>query len=317
MKTQRSYFLYKQTFRSPIITSKGAWKERVSWIFREYRKDGRVGFGEYAPVEMPTESQMKEIHKEADKWVDCKSDDLVYKYIRPALCSLKSSIWNLDMDCAQNLKKSARIWGIGKSATVSVIKRKIGMRCPKDEIPIILKWLNELPRDVNVRLDANESFSRVDLQRWTGALEGIPAVQFIEQPVGEFDDEWLLNYAAESPVPIALDESLLRLNNLDTIRHYPNNLFFVVKPILFPDWDLLFATLDQHMKKVIFSTVFESPFGYEALLRLAGRTDQVPGFERSCFYGTKNEFSEHHFQVLRSPSVSNEKLNSLWNALTQ
>jgi len=317
MELSRKYLAFKQSFKSPFVTSKGRWEERTSWVLREQKEDGSISFGEIAPIPGRNDIKTEEFQAELDNWTTYQVDSADFLWIRPALTSIASSIW-LNLDCPrQYLKSSARIWEMKPDHLEGVVKRKIGILPLTVEIPMIQKWLEDLPEGVRVRLDPNESFSRDDLQMWTESLMHYNSVEFIEQPTGFKDDEWLLNYAPQSPIPIALDESLLRLDLETQVAGLEGNMFFVVKPILFPDWISLFSVFNDCMDRVIFSTAFESPFGYEALLRLASHSPLVPGLERSCFLENKHEFKQHHQANLLSPSVSVDELDRLWRKLDQ
>ena len=75
--------------------------------------------------------------------------------------------------------------------------------------------------------------------------------------------------------------------------------------------------LEKRRDKVIVSTCFESPFGYEAVVRLSSNSMISPGLERSCFQGLSVEFCAHHNSVLSSPAVSVKELDKLWDLLAK
>ena len=315
MNTPRSYLRYEQPFQVPIRTARGVWKERVSWVFRELREGGIVSYGEIAPIPGLREIPENEIMKEAELWLKQGGQNEDFNFLGPALSCLNSSVWKFSSDSTSFLKTTARLWGMNASWNGSVIKRKIGINPIDDELPAVLEWLKTLPDHFRVRLDANESFSRDCFLKWADALEGNQKIEFIEQPTGKDDDDWLINMTSQTSVPIALDEALFRMYEPSLITSLPKKLFLIIKPVLFPDWFNLFANLKHRMNRVVFSTAFESPFGYESIIRLAADATQVPGLERSCFYGNKYEFPQHHQSVLSSPSVSSEKLDRLWQKL--
>jgi len=317
MSSPRSYLRYEQPFQVPLVTARGVWKKRVSWVFRELREGGRVSYGEIAPIPGLREIPENEIRKEAEFWINNGGQNEDFEFLGPALSSLDSSIWELSCDYTSFLKGTASLWGMNTSSNGSVIKRKIGVDVIDDELPAVLEWLKTLPEHFKVRLDANESFSRDCFLKWVDALGEDHKIQFIEQPTGRADDDWLIDFASQSSVPIALDESLSRMYDSSLITTLPRNLFLVIKPVLFPNWAKLFADLANRMNQVVFSTAFESPFGYESIIRLAADSTQFPGLDRSCFCGNKHEFSQHHQSVLSSPSVPCDKLDSLWQTLHQ
>jgi O-succinylbenzoate synthase len=317
MNSPRSYLRYEQPFQVPLVTARGVWKERVSWVFREHREGGRVSYGEIAPIPELREISENEIRKEAEIWLKHGGQNKDFNFLGPALSCLNSSIWKLPCDSSSFLKTPARLWGINASSNGSVIKRKIGVDPIDDELPAVLEWLKTLPDHFRVRLDANESFSRDSFLKWADALEGNQKIEFIEQPTGRDDDDWLINITSQTSVPIALDESLFRIYDSSLITSLPRSLFLVIKPVLFPNWVKLFSDLEDRMNHVVFSTAFESPFGYESIIRLAADSTQVPGIDRSCFCGNKHEFPQHHEPVLSSPSVPCDQLDRLWQTLHQ
>ena len=316
MKHQRRYFLFRQTFQTPLKTSKGVWRTRASLVLREDDGNGRVSFGEFAPIPGSPDEDLSMVTEEAKAWARGEDNADQLDYLVPAIQSLKSSIWT-KMGEGCKISESAKLWGINNSANCGVVKRKLGLLSPKEEIPIVLSWLSQLPTEVKVRFDPNESFSRDDLLRWTDALSHHSSVQYIEQPTGRKDDEWLIEHSLSSPIPLALDEALFRLKSRDEILQLPKNLYLVIKPILFNDWELLLELLCEEDRKIIFSTVFESPFGYEALIRLCSYSCLNPGLERSCFLGNPHEFDSHHHRILKCPAVINEKLVELWDFLNK
>ena len=313
MKTIRRHLLFQQSFLSPLQTARGIWKERTSLVLRQ-DCEGKTSFGEVAPLPGHSDLNFNEAVQEAKLWSESEGDSQNFPQLRPAISCMNSKIWDEQPEHLE-LPPTARLWGMSKPASNAVVKRKIGMLRTEQEIPIIKEWLKMLPVDTQVRLDPNESFSRDDLLRWSDALCEYSSIQFIEQPTGPKDDEWLIEHSLNAPVPIALDEAILRMPSSKDIRAIPHHLFLVIKPTLFPDWNTLICLGAEPDRKLIFSTSFESPFGYEALVRLSKLSCQSPGLDRSCFNGNEHEFSEHHQPILFSPSVSCERLVSLWDVL--
>ena len=316
MRTKRKFIFFEQSFRKPVATARGDMSGITSLILREVFENGTIGYGEAASIPGFSEFSIDEGLLEAEDWIHGRCKDVQkYRILAPALASLASSVW--ETAPAVRLPKSAHLYHPEQNITSSTVKRKIGLRPPKQEIDQVLDWLGRLPRQTKVRLDANESFSRELLLKWVDALEGNQKIQFIEQPTGSDDDDWLIDFSNQSSVPIALDESLFRIYNSSLITSLPRSLFLVIKPVLFPNWVKLFSDLEDRMNQVVFSTAFESPFGYESIIRLAADSTQVSGLDRSCFCGNKNEFPQHHQPLLSSPSVPSDKLDRLWQTLHQ
>ena len=304
--------LFRQSFVCPIKTARGVWTDRVSLVLRQDHENGFTSFGEVSALPGFIDFNLKDAQKEAEQWSKEGGNIDKFSIIGPAISSLESNIWEGGVK-EITLPSSARLWGTPGCEDSRVIKRKIGLSLPQNEIPQIVDWLESLDTPIQVRLDPNESFSKDDLLLWIDALQEYQSVQFIEQPTGPADDEWLFKLAEDSPVPIALDEGLSRIKSFDEFVNLPSELYLVIKPILFPNWEKTLNLLTDQFERVIFSTAFESPFGYEALLRLCSHSLMTPGLERSCFRGNQYEFMEHHLGTLNSPCVSNHKLVELWD----
>lgn len=315
MKTKRRYLLFQQSFLSPLRTARGVWQKRTSLVLRQ-DEGARVTFGEVAPLPGHSDLNLNTAVQEAKVWSESTDENQKFPHIGPAISCLNSRIWNEQSESLQ-LPLITRLWGMSKAISHGVVKRKIGLLRPNEEIPVVIKWLKALPNAVQVRLDPNESFSRDDLLRWSDALDGFSSIQFIEQPTGPQDDDWLLEYSQKSPVPIALDEAIGRMHSSFDLHQLPPHLFLVIKPTLFSDWNTLIRLAKDPVRKVIFSTSFESPFGYEALIRLSALSPQSSGLERACFLGNEHEFSAHHQSILFSPAVPSSNLANLWEALTK
>ena len=314
MTKPRTYMLFRQSFVCPIPTARGVWKDRVSLVLREDHENGSTSFGEVSALPGFFDFNLKDALKEAERWSREGGQVDEFSILRTAISSLNSKIWE---DAAREIKlpTSARLWGTPGSEYANVIKRKIGLSLPNKEIPEIVEWLETLAPNIQVRLDPNESFSKNDLLQWIDALQKFQSVQFIQQPTGPIDDDWLIEFAQDSPIPIALDEGLSRIKSFNDLTNLPSKLYLVIKPLLFSDWGRTLNLLTERFERVIFSTAFESPFGYEALLRLCSYSLMSPGLERSCFRGNQDEFMEHHLDTLRSPCVSNRKLIELWDKI--
>lgn len=314
MKTQRSYLLFSQTLNEPLQTSKGMISERRSLVLRELNDLGQISFGEVSPLPGFSEFDLGDALKQAKKWVTYGDLSGHFSLLEPALGSLHSGVWNCSYSNSF-LPPTSRIYKTGKPFLGGVIKRKIGFESAKEEIPTICKWLDQLHEGVSVRLDPNERFSRDEFQRWVDAICNYPSIQFVEQPTSGKDDEWLIDFSSQSPVPIGLDEALIRMNSMSLISDLPRNLFLVIKPVFFSDWERILLLVKDRPDRTIISTSFETPFGYEALIRLASNSKLAPGLDRSCFFGHPHEFSSHHQPRLQSPTVTVTQLEDLWVSL--
>ena len=131
-------------------------------------------------------------------------------------------------------------------------KLSAGFRCVKLKIGAIdfdaeLKLLEKIrqrfgPREVELRVDANGAFSMEgeDGNLETGALYKLEllsqyALHSIEQPIKAGQWSFMAELCRESPLPIALDEELIGINDPDQKRQMLNIIkprYIVLKPSL-------------------------------------------------------------------------------------
>ena len=248
MKTKRSYLVFSQSFLKPLQTSRGILNKKKSLILREEDDVGKISFGEVSPLPGFWEFDFGAALDQAKQWCLHRIESKGFPCLGPALGCLHSNIWGPSIP-KTNLPPITNLWTSENRMDCGVIKRKIGLQSHKEEIAVICSWLDQLPEDVKVRLDPNESFSREDLRNWIDALHDRSCVQFIEQPTGWKDDDWLIEFSKDSPIPIALDEAIYRLGSVNSIYELPKNLFLVIKPMLFKDWKIMEDFLQKRREK--------------------------------------------------------------------
>ena len=119
------------------------------------------------------------------------------------------------------------------------LKMKVGAISWADELAL-LKGIRERfsSRDLTLRVDANGAFSRSSIDPVLHELAALE-VHSIEQPLPPADREGLAQICATSPVPIALDESLIGVFSavekerlLDEVRPQ----FIILKPSFIGGW---------------------------------------------------------------------------------
>lgn len=109
------------------------------------------------------------------------------------------------------------------------IKLKVGALDFNDELEI-LSAIRELcpSEEYTLRVDANGAFSHTDLDETLGKLNQLSQFNLhsIEQPIKQGNIEAMAELCAKSPVPIALDEELIGIHDLEKKR----NLLQTIKP---------------------------------------------------------------------------------------
>lgn len=113
------------------------------------------------------------------------------------------------------------------------IKVKIGGIDFEQEMQL-LKYLRTLAPDIEIRLDANGAFRPDEALDRLNRLAEI-GIHSIEQPVRQGQWDTMRRICADSPIPIALDEELIGLNDDDSQRRMLNTIrpaYIILKPTL-------------------------------------------------------------------------------------
>ena len=208
-------------------------------------------------------------------------------------------------------------------------KWKVGVGDLKDELALLDDLLATLPAGSRLRLDANGAWDRRAAERWLERCADYP-VEFIEQPVARDRrgaDDLLLGLAGDYPTPIALDESLV---GVDDIRHWIGagwRGIYVVKPALVGDPAEALGLLARARADVVFSSALETAVGARSALKsafewaaLAARRPGSP--LRALGFGVWPLFSDAHFDgpaaapFFRWADVERINPEAVWTALS-
>lgn len=117
----------------------------------------------------------------------------------------------------------------------STIKLKVGGIQFEDELSILEKIRSKAPKNrITIRLDANGAFSEKDVYSKLHALSAFD-IHSIEQPIKAGQIALLKDVCSHSPIPIALDEELIGITELNEqldLLHSVRPQFIVLKPTL-------------------------------------------------------------------------------------
>ncbi|MEO1792350.1 MAG: o-succinylbenzoate synthase [Cyanobacteria bacterium J06629_19] len=278
---------YRRPFRQVIRTSHGTWKYREGIILKLTNHEGRIGFGEVAPLPwFGTETQSQAITfcqglpqtLSADNVFAilptlpaCKfgfevalnnlaNDDTPSVDIPPAECSAllpagqaALSAWSM-------------LWALGHRT----FKWKIGVAPVSVELAWLSQLMEQLPLGARLRLDANGGLNELAAHHWMERCDRLGRrIEFIEQPLppGRFEDLMKLDHRYRTT--IALDESINTLEQLKA--HYFRGWrgLFVIKAAILGSPSKLKQFCHENPIDIVLSSVFETDIGRQALINLA------------------------------------------------
>ena len=247
-------------FKQPAGTSRGVYTTRKIWLVRV--SDGSaVGIGECAPLPDLSCDARPDYEDILNKVCadSCQRGDIDYEALRPypsMLFGLETALLNLrngerlfDTPFSrgeQGIPINGLVWMGTFEEMQQRIEQKLeqGFRCVKlkigaidfdAELELIKKIRSRFSHhDVELRVDANGAFS-FDEALYKLELLSQYALHSIEQPIRAGQWSFMSELCRESPLPIALDEELIGVNDPDQKRQMLNIIrprYIVLKPSL-------------------------------------------------------------------------------------
>ncbi len=301
-------------FKKPARTSRGEYTTHNMIVVTMMDEKGqRIGLGECAPLpdlscDRDAYTRMSDVAKLIEKAL--ASNDYA-ETLRPypaLLFALESAMYDYqqnpiiyDTPFAKSevgIPINGLIWMSDYDDMLSQVKQKIlkGFRCIKlkigaiewdDEIRLIEKIRSRFSKDtLQLRVDANGAFSPEEAMQRLEQLAKYD-IHSIEQPIRAGQWKEMAELCKNTPLPIALDEELIGLNQLhekqamlDTIKPQ----FVVVKPMLHGGMSGSMEWINEAQKRGIGSWItsaLESNIGLRNVALLAARV-----------YGPNNRFAQ-------------------------
>lgn len=296
-------------FKKPARTSRGEYSEHNMIVVSMMDKKGeRFGIGECAPLpdlscDRDAYTRMSDVADLINKAL--ASEDYA-EFLRPypaLLFALESAMYDYQKNpllyetpfakSDVGIPINGLVWMADYDDMFAQVKKKIlsGFRCIKlkigaiewdDEIRLIEKIRSRFsPDSIQLRVDANGAFSPEEAPEKLEQLAKY-GIHSIEQPIKAGQWKEMAQLCRETPIPIALDEELIGLNQLhekqtmlDTIKPQ----FIVVKPTLHGGISGSIEWISEAQKRGVGSWItsaLESNIGLRNVALLAARV-----------YGTK------------------------------
>jgi len=325
---------YRRTFADPYSTATDSLPKRAGILIRLRDKDGQIGFGEIAPIEsFGSESLVSALaacsQLEGKIEYDKVSNELIdYPCLQfgleTALAMMgRDPLWP---EFSDPKEVSGLLPDIGDRGRIeklagegySCLKLKIG----KKDFALERRALEEVVEltegSIRLRLDANGGFDLKLTRAWLEGLEGLP-VEFLEQPMSKGEEATMLKLANDYPTPIALDESVVRVDDLKRWKdeHWPG--LFVVKPSLAGSYESLVAELKTgDTSSIVFSSSLETKIGTSHSLAIALESGPL---KRALGFGVGDLFADEGISPDLGPYLNPngfpalEELEELWSRI--
>ena len=296
---QFSFRYFSQKFTKPIITNHGVWEIRESIIIRLIDEKDHITWGEISPIswfgsetieqaldfcrQLPQTITKEIIFSIPDKLTACQFA------FESALVVKKCTNLNLTYSGLLPAGKSAlNQWSSLWKQGYKTFKWKIGVDNINQELEIFDLLISSLPTSATLRLDANGGLTYQQAELWLKKCDQfLPKIEFIEQPlsIDKFTEMQALSNLYLTP--IALDESIANLRQLESCFQQGWRGIFVIKPGIFGSPSRLKEFCKQHQIDIVFSSVFETEIGRQASLQLAAElstNNRAVGFGINHFF---------------------------------
>ncbi|MGK7872801.1 MAG: o-succinylbenzoate synthase [Xenococcaceae cyanobacterium] len=168
-------------------------------------------------------------------------------------------------------------------------KWKIGVRSIEEEIKVFGQLAQALPARAKLRLDANGGLCLEEAKEWLRVADKAGIVEFVEQPLCPQQFDLMLELSANYSTPLALDESVANLKQLEDCYRKGWRGIFVIKAAIAGSPKRLRQFCQEHEIDAVFSSVFETAIGSEAALRLAAELSPT---NRAVGFGVNHWFRE-------------------------
>lgn len=257
-------------FKQPAGTSRGVYTERKIWLI--HLSDGeRTGIGECAPLPdlscdaQPDETYEAKLRQFCEDF--CQSGEIDYEAMRnypSMLFGLETAVLSLQQAQEpqgggvthlfdtpfsrgeEGIPINGLVWMGRYDEMLQRMEEKLekGFRCVKlkigaidfeQELDLVKRIRDRFSfHEIELRLDANGGFAYEEALYKLELLSQY-AIHSIEQPIRQGQWAYMAELCRESPLPIALDEELIGVNNPEMKGHMLNIIkprYIILKPSL-------------------------------------------------------------------------------------
>ncbi len=297
---------YQRRFRQPLHTSHGVWRVREGIIVSLSTRRDKIGQGEIAPLPWFGSETMAEaltFCRQLNGSITKAEIANIAGNLPACQFAFESALENLDNTSLDvnwhelnycHLLSPQQITpeyfaSLPSQQYPYTFKWKIGIQPIEREIAELKQLVSILPTESKLRLDANGGLDVAQARKLLTVTANLPVIEFIEQPLPPSLFSEMLALSQDYSTPLALDESVGRCDRLEAIYQAGWRGIFVLKAAImgYPSRLRLFCR--ENSLDTVFSSVFETDIGRQAVLKLAATTGDC---QRAVGFGVKHWFVE-------------------------
>lgn len=298
---------YQYPFQRPLHTSYGVWQVRSGAIVQLTTETGQAGWGEIAPIPWfgsETLEQALDFCRGLPEFITAETVFSISNELpacqfgfESALQALNPIPFNPEALLYSRLLPAGRtalqVWPSLWQQGYRTFKWKIGVAAIAEELALFEQLLHALPPSATLRLDANAGLTLDEADCWlqhcdcVKSLESsLPNLEYLEQPLPPAQLQTMLELGRRYTTPIALDESVATLHQLQRCHQQGWSGIVVIKPAIAGSPARLRQFCQTHSIDAVFSTAFETAIGRHAGLSLAaelGNPDRSVGYDGTVY----------------------------------
>jgi O-succinylbenzoate synthase len=178
------------------------------------------------------------------------------------------------------------------------LKWKIAVQSADAEMKIFQQLAAVLPEGTKLRLDANGGLTLQEAIVWLNLLPMTQRIQveYLEQPLPTAEFQPMLQLSRTFSTPLALDESVTTLMQLEQCHRQGWQGVMVIKPAIAGYPQRLAHLLSTCQMDTVFSSVFETETGRAMALSLArcfSHSQRAIGFSLDPWFAGVTEMAQH------------------------
>jgi len=318
---QFSFRYFSQKFTTPIITNHGVWEIRESIIIRLIDEKNNISWGEISPISWFGSETIEQALDFCSQLPQTITKEIIFAIpnnlpscqfaFESALIPTHEGGFCLCSRDFQSLNSNLTYSGLlpaGKSALnqwnnlweqgYKTFKWKIGVDDINQELEIFDLLISSLPTSAKLRLDANGGLTYQQAELWLNKCDQLlPKIEFIEQPLPPNKFTEMQELSNSYSTPIALDESIANLQQLESCFQQGWRGIFVIKPGIVGSPFRLREFCKKHQIDIVFSSVFATEIGRQAALQLAV---ELSANNRAVGFGINHFFKQQESNWLES-----------------
>ncbi len=317
------YRPYRRPFRQALHTSHGVWRDREGILLRLTHAAG-IGWGEIAPLPWfgsETLAQALNFCRYLPAEISAATIDTIPDSLPACHFGFESALESLTAPLPSaplplplpSLPRSSALLPTGESALQTwqplwnkghrTFKWKIGVTDRDQELTWFHHLIQQLPGTAKLRLDANGGLDLETTMQWLDACDRAQptlTLEYLEQPLPPKQFDTMLSLSQRYITPLALDESVATVPQIQACYQAGWRGVFVIKPAIAGSPRRLRQFCRHQSIDAVFSSVFETAIGQQAGQRLAaelGNPDRAWGYGTNHWFDTNEDDFEQLWQT--------------------